>query len=83
MKKVNHPQHYGGDVVHETWKCLKDWGLESDAMLWTAVKYIARAGKKIPTGYTVRKAKLEDLRKARWYLNNRIESLKEKKNEDN
>jgi hypothetical protein len=71
---VNHPLHYGGDVPHEVWKCLSAWGLEADAMLWTAVKYIARAGKKSPN-------KLEDLKKARWYLDNRIQQLEGAANE--
>jgi hypothetical protein len=52
---------------------MRAWGLENDAMLWNAVKYIGRAGKKDDA--------LEDLRKARWYLNNRIESL-ENENEN-
>lgn len=67
---VNHPSHYGGDVPHEVWKCLNAWGLEKDALLWNAVKYIARAGKKIAT--------LEDLKKAQWYLNKRIELMEKK-----
>ncbi len=65
---VNHPAHYGGDVTHETWKCLNAWGLESDALLWNAVKYISRHGKKERRG-------LEDLKKAQWYLNKRIELM--------
>ena len=64
---VNHPSHYGGDVPHETWKCLCAWGLESDAILWTVVKYISRAGKKGDI--------LEDLRKAQWFLQLRIDSI--------
>lgn len=68
---VNHPSHYGGDVPHEVVKCLEAWGLESDALLWNAVKYIARAGKK---GATV-----EDLQKAVWYLNRRIGVLNGKR----
>lgn len=64
---VNHPVHYGGDVPHEVVKCLEAWGLESDALLWNAVKYIARSGKK--------GARIEDLRKAVWYLTRRIDSL--------
>jgi len=69
MKKetVNHPSHYGGDVPHEVVKCLEAWGLESDALLWNAVKYIARAGRK---GHA-----LEDLKKAQWYLTRRISRL--------
>ncbi len=66
---VNHPSHYGGDTPHETVKCLHAWGLEADAMLWNAAKYISRAGKKNDL--------LEDLRKAAWYLQRRITSLEE------
>jgi hypothetical protein len=67
QEAVNHPAHYGGDVPHEVVKCLEAWGLESDALLWNAVKYIARAGKK---GDAV-----EDLRKSLWYVQRRIEAL--------
>ena len=63
-ESVEHPLHYGGDCPHEVIKCLAAWGLESDALLWNAVKYIARAGKK--GGF------LTDLRKAQFYLNRRI-----------
>ena len=62
---VNHPKHYGGDVTHETWKCLEAWGLPNDAYLWNAAKYISRAGKK---GDFV-----EDLKKAAWYLQKAID----------
>lgn len=64
---VQHPRHYGGDVPHEVIKCLAAWGLESDALLWNAVKYIARHGKKGNA--------LEDLKKARFYLDRRIAAL--------
>jgi hypothetical protein len=65
---VNHPIHYGGDIVHEVYKCLAGWGLvTSSAYLWNAAKYIGRAGKKDDV--------LEDLKKARWYLDREIERL--------
>lgn len=67
---VIHPAHYGGDVPHETIKCLEAWGLESDALLWNAAKYISRAGKKGKM--------MEDLRKAQFYLQRRIDSLEGK-----
>ena len=69
-ENVNHPSHYGGDVQHETYKCLSAWGLESDALLWNAVKYLSRAGKKGPI--------LEDLKKAQWYIAKRVEQLEAK-----
>lgn len=67
---VQHPKHYGGDVAHEIWKCLNAWGLEKKALLWTAVCYIGRAGIKPGSDY------LEDLRKARWYLQREIDNEK-------
>ena len=42
-------------------------GLTANAYLWNAVKYISRAGKKGD--------KVEDLKKARWYLDREIERL--------
>lgn len=65
---VNHPAHYGGDTEHEAIRCLKAWGLESDALLWNAVKYIAGSAKK--------GRQLEDLEKASFYLSRRIEALR-------
>lgn len=67
--EVDHPTHYGGDAPHETIKCLEAWGLESDALLWNAVKYISRAGKKKSSDT------LTDLKKAAWYLARRIDKL--------
>jgi hypothetical protein len=66
-ESVTHPLHYGGDVPHEVIKCLEAWGLESDALPWNTVKYIARAGKK--------GAAVEDLKKARVYLDRRIAAM--------
>ena len=65
---VKHPAHYGGDVPHEVIKCLEAWGLELDALLWNTVKYIARCAKKGEM--------LEDLEKARYYLDRRITVLR-------
>ena len=64
---VNHPQHYGGDTVYEAIKVIMAWGLGFN--LGNAVKYISRAGKKDPT------KRLEDLKKARWYLDYEIKEL--------
>mgnify|MGYP003559216984 FL=1 len=70
---VNHPDHYGGpDNPYEVIKVLRAWGLEADALLWNTVKYIARAGKKDPAKH------VEDLEKARFYLDRRIEALRGK-----
>lgn len=63
---VNHPAHYGGaDNPYEAIKVIKAWGLGFS--LGNTVKYISRAGKKGD--------RLEDLKKARWYLDNEITEL--------
>jgi hypothetical protein len=62
---VNHPAHYGGaDNPYEAIKVIEAWGL--GFCLGNTVKYISRAGKK--------GAKIEDLRKAAWYLERQIEA---------
>ncbi len=73
---VNHPSHYGGDTVYEHVKVAEAWGLDSDAHLYNATKYICRAGKKILGQRGEAQALLEDLEKAQWYLNRRVENLR-------
>lgn len=64
---VNHPQHYGGaDNPYEAIKVVEAWDL--GFCLGNTVKYISRAGKKTPDV-------LEDLRKAKWYLDREIQKL--------
>lgn len=82
--KVNHPKHY-------TW--LKDkCGIEviditrhMDFDLGNAIKYLLRAGVKTEEGYTEREKTIEDLRKAIFYINDKIDLLSNKFNftEDN
>ena len=62
---VNHPAHYGGDTVYEAVKVIEAWGLGFN--LGNAVKYICRAFHK--------GSFLEDLKKARWYLDREIQNL--------
>lgn len=67
---VNGPKHYGGvDNPYEVIKVCEAWGLDKDAYLFNVVKYIARAGKKDP------QKELEDLKKAIFYLNRKVENL--------
>lgn len=68
---VDHPSYYGGDTTYEAIKVIEAWKL--DFCLGNAVKYISRAGKKDPT------KEIEDLRKAAWYLERRIQQLKEQR----
>lgn len=70
-EQVNHPKHYGGaDNPYEAIKVIEAWNL--GFCLGNTVKYISRAGKK-ETDKTV-----QDLEKARWYLDREIEKLKSK-----
>jgi len=67
-ESINHPAHYGGaDNTYEAIKVIEAWQL--DFCLGNVVKYISRAGKKDPT------KELEDLKKAAWYLDRRIQQL--------
>lgn len=74
--KVNHPSHY-------TW--LKDLcGLEviditrhMDFDLGNAVKYILRCGRKFEKGYSNKEKTVEDLKKAIFYINDKIKLINE------
>lgn len=73
---VNHPSHY-------TWlkgKC----GIEViDITRWldfdtgNAVKYLLRAGHKSEEGITDREKTIQDLKKAVWYINDKIKQLED------
>jgi hypothetical protein len=68
-ERVDHPAHYGGaDNAFEAIKVIEAWDL--GFCLGNAVKYISRAGKKDPAAH------IEDLEKARWYLDREIARLK-------
>jgi hypothetical protein len=65
---VNNPLHYGGaDNPYEAIKVIEAW--ELDFHLGNTVKYISRAGKKETD------KELQDLKKALWYLQRRIDNL--------
>jgi hypothetical protein len=68
---VVHPAHYGGDTVYEVIKVCEAWGLDKDSYLFNVVKYVGRAGKKSKATL------LQDLKKARFYLDRRIKTLEE------
>lgn len=63
---VNHPSHYTDSKI-EVIDFIEDKNLSFH--LGNVVKYIARAGKKDTT------KTLEDLKKARWYLDRYIQKL--------
>lgn len=66
---VNHPSYYGGaGNPYEAIKVIEAWGL--GFCLGNTVKYISRAGKKSA------KTTIQDLEKARWYLDREISRMK-------
>lgn len=68
---VDHPKHYGGENdPYEHIKVANAWGLNYE--LGNATKYICRAGRKPGT------STLEDLKKARFYLDYEIQKLEKK-----
>ena len=68
IEMVNNPEHYGGATnPYEAIKVIENWDLGFH--LGNTVKYISRAGKKETD------KELQDLKKAAWYLQRRIEIL--------
>jgi len=68
--KINHPSHYGGaDNTYEAIKVIEAW--QGGFNLGNCLKYISRSGKKDD--------ELQDLEKARWYLDREIVKLRNKK----
>lgn len=65
LEMVNHPQHYA--FKYEPIDVINDWGL--DFNLGNTVKYIARCERK--------GNKIQDLEKAKFYLEDEIRRLKE------
>ena len=72
--KVNHPSHYiwlkqlcGVEVIDIT--------RHMDFDLGNAIKYILRCGHKEELGYSNKEKTIEDLRKAIFYINDKIEML--------
>lgn len=66
---VSKPAHYTAGKI-EPIDAIEDWGLCFH--LANVVKYLARAGKKDPSKF------IEDLQKARWYLDRYIGYLEKK-----
>ena len=73
--QVNHPPHYGGeDNPYEAIKVIEAWRL--NFCMGNAVKYISRVAFAIEATKTV--SPIEDLKKARWYLDREIQKCEGK-----
>ena len=69
MDNVSHPAHY--NVGHiEVIDAIESWGFGEGFNKGNAIKYIARAGRKDPG------TEIEDLEKARWYIDREIARAK-------
>ena len=74
--KVSHPSHY-------TWlkeKCgieVIDITRLLDFNIGNAVKYLLRAGHKSEEGMTDKEKTIQDLKKAVWYINDRIKQIEQ------
>ena len=66
---INHPQHYTLGKI-EVIDFIEDKGLNFN--LGNVVKYVARCGRKKSPGKSMDAKALEDLKKARWYIEREI-----------
>lgn len=70
---VEHPLHYGGaDNPYEAIKVIEAW--KADFNIGTTLRYLCRCGKKT-IGGSAEEMRLEDLKKARWYLDREIQNI--------
>jgi hypothetical protein len=68
---VNKPKHYiPENPAYEVVKVAEAHGIDKDAYLFNVLKYICRAGKKDPNKV------IQDLEKAQFFLNRKIDNLK-------
>lgn len=77
---VNHPNHYNDGNI-EVIDFIEDKNL--DFHLGNAIKYISRAGKKHEQGMSNKQKEINDLRKAMWYINRKIDQLKSEGKDEN
>lgn len=69
---VNHPSHYNMGGI-EVIDAIEAWGFGEGFNRGNAIKYIARAGRKDPA------KEVEDLKKARFYIDAEIKRLEKEK----
>ena len=72
MDVINHPNHYNIGKI-ETYDYIES--LELNFALGNVIKYVSRCGKKRVPGKSIKNSCLEDLKKARWYLDKEISRL--------
>ena len=70
-ESVNHPKHYQTDGGIEVIDYIESLGIGYEFCVGNAIKYLSRAGKKDD--------KLQDVRKAQWYVNRAVQNLEKKR----
>lgn len=73
---VNHPSHY---TSHPSGVECIEIAKHYDFCVGNAIKYLWRAGLKHEEGMNDRAKEIEDLKKAVWYINKKIEMLEKEK----
>ena len=71
---VQNPQHYTDSKI-EVIDYIEDKNL--GFCLGNVVKYVSRAGKKRSADKSIKEKMVQDLKKARWYLDRRIREVEE------
>lgn len=66
---INHPRHYTSGNI-EVIDFIEDKELNFN--LGNVIKYVARCGRKKTSGKSAETKALEDLKKARWYIEREI-----------
>lgn len=78
-ESVNHPKHYNSHPSGvECIDIIRHYCYDIGA----AIKYLWRAGLKTEEGMTDREKEIEDLRKAIWYIEDRIRQLQTESSSD-
>jgi hypothetical protein len=73
VEQIDHPLHYGGkDNPYEAIRVIRAWGYDKNFCIGSALKYLARSGKK-PGEPAIR-----DLEKCIWYLQDEVKAMKER-----
>lgn len=70
--KIEHPKHY---TSHPSGIECIEITRHYDFCVGNAIKYLWRAGLKSELGYNDTQKEVEDLKKALWYINDKIKQL--------
>lgn len=73
VENVENPKHY---TSHPSGVECIEITQHYDFCIGNAIKYLWRAGIKTEEGYSGKEKEIEDLQKAVWYINHKIEMLK-------